>query len=66
MNHNVFRSFSKIYTKTGDKGTSFLNAQTGRLPKYSLVFKVLGDIDELASSLRLVCKSLTVPTCYCI
>jgi hypothetical protein len=46
------RSFSsKIYTRTGDNGTSFINTETGRLPKYSLIFQILGDTDELSSSI---------------
>ena len=47
--------FSTVITKTGDKGTTSL--YTGeRLSKYSLVFEVLGDLDELNSYLG-VCKA---------
>ncbi len=51
----------KIYTKTGDKATTYLNTQTGRLPKSSQVFGVLGDTDELSSSLSIAkeyCKDI--------
>lgn len=41
----------KIYTRTGDQGSTFLNSQTERLPKQASIFHVLGDIDELSSSL---------------
>ena len=42
----------KIYTKTGDKGTSAL--YTGdRLPKNSKVFDCLGAIDEINANLGL-------------
>ena len=42
----------KIYTKTGDKGTSAL--YTGdRLPKNSTVFDCLGAIDEINANLGL-------------
>lgn len=43
----------KIYTKTGDKGTSAL--WTGeRLPKDNLIFDCLGAIDEVNAHLGLV------------
>ncbi|MBU1033909.1 cob(I)yrinic acid a,c-diamide adenosyltransferase [Patescibacteria group bacterium] len=43
----------KIYTKTGDQGkTALINGE--RLPKNSLVFEVLGTLDELNASLGLV------------
>jgi hypothetical protein len=43
----------KIYTKTGDAGTSSLYNGT-RLPKNSPIFKLLGDIDELNCNLGMV------------
>ena len=57
----LFRAFSKIYTRTGDKGTTFLNVQTGRIPKSSKIFDLLGDTDELSSSLSVAkehCKGI--------
>lgn len=43
----------KIYTKTGDKGTSAL--YTGdRLDKNDHIFECLGSLDELNASLGLV------------
>jgi cob(I)alamin adenosyltransferase len=48
----------KISTKTGDKGESRL--YSGRkLPKASLVFDVLGNLDELNATLGLCKSSLT-------
>lgn len=47
------RRFFTIYTRTGDQGTTFLNTQTGRLPKFSQIFQVLGDTDELSTSLSI-------------
>ena len=53
----------KIYTKTGDKGTSAL--YTGdRLPKNSQVFYCLGSIDEINANLGLArefCLSINEP-----
>ena len=44
----------KVYTKTGDKGTSSLY-DGNRLPKDSLFFEVLGNIDELSSNVGMLC-----------
>lgn len=48
----------KIYTKTGDKGTSGLF--TGeRIPKHSLFFHAYGSVDELAAVIGVSISSLT-------
>lgn len=48
----------KIYTKTGDRGkTALINGE--RLPKNSLVFEVLGTLDEFNASLGIVLLKLT-------
>lgn len=44
----------KVYTKTGDRGTSSLY-DGNRLPKDSLFFEVLGNIDELSSNVGMLC-----------
>ena len=50
--NKLMHSSLKIYTKTGDKGTSLLF--TGeRLSKNNLVFHSLGSIDELNAYLGL-------------
>jgi cob(I)alamin adenosyltransferase len=47
----------KIYTKTGDKGETSLY-DGSRAPKYSEVFNVLGEVDELNSRVGLLCTYL--------
>lgn len=47
-----YRRF-KIYTKTGDKGTTSLIGGK-RCPKTDEIFSLLGDIDELNSYLGVV------------
>lgn len=47
----------KIYTKTGDKGSTSLY-HLGRLPKSDIVFDVLGDLDELSAHIGLLCALL--------
>lgn len=42
----------KLYTKSGDSGTTGLISGT-RLPKHQPIFNLLGDLDELNSSLGL-------------
>lgn len=49
----LIKKMKKIYTKTGDQGkTALINGE--RLPKNSLVFEVLGTLDEFNASLGLV------------
>jgi cob(I)alamin adenosyltransferase len=48
-----FSSKIKIYTRTGDKGTTSLIGGT-RKPKNDEIFELLGDIDELNSYLGVV------------
>jgi hypothetical protein len=43
----------KIYTKTGDKGTTSMYDGV-RAPKYYLQFNVLGEMDELTSRIGLL------------
>lgn len=47
----------KLYTKTGDSGITSLY-DGNRIPKFSIFFKVLGDIDELSSNIGLLCAYL--------
>ena len=44
---------SKIYTKTGDDGSTVM-ADGSRVSKADLLFEVMGDVDELNSNLGLV------------
>lgn len=43
----------KVYTKTGDKGTTSLY-DGNRAPKYIIIFKLLGEIDELSSRIGML------------
>ena len=43
----------KLYTKTGDKGTTSLY-DGNRIPKNSIFFDVLGDLDELSSHIGML------------
>ena len=45
----------KVYTKTGDAGTSSLY-DGNRLRKDSIFFEVLGNIDELSSNIGMLCS----------
>jgi cob(I)alamin adenosyltransferase len=48
----------KIYTKTGDTGSTSLY-DGSRAPKFSIVFNVIGEIDELNSRIGLLCTYMT-------
>lgn len=45
---------SKLYTKTGDKGTTNLYDMK-RLWKDNMIFEVLGDLDELSACIGMAC-----------
>jgi len=52
----------KVYTRTGDQGTSaLLGSGSNRLPKESLIFDVLGTIDELSSTIGIVRSTCSFP-----
>lgn len=48
----------KLYTKTGDKGTTSLY-DGNRIHKSSIFFEVLGTLDELSSNIGLLCAYIT-------
>jgi cob(I)alamin adenosyltransferase len=53
----------KVYTRTGDRGTSvLLGSGPNRLPKESLVFDVLGTIDELSATIGIVRSTCSFPS----
>ena len=52
---------SKIYTRTGDDGTTGM-ADGSRVSKADILFNVMGDIDELNSNIGLVRAQLTNAT----
>lgn len=45
----------KLYTKTGDKGTSSLY-DGNRIVKHSIIFESLGTLDELSSFIGMLCS----------
>jgi len=52
----------KIYTRTGDQGESaLLGSGQSRLPKDSLVFDVLGTLDELSSVIGIARSTCSFP-----
>ncbi|UJR23985.1 hypothetical protein I4U23_026951 [Adineta vaga] len=52
----------KIYTRTGDRGTSvLLGSGPNRIAKDSLIFDVLGTLDELSSTLGIVLSTCSLP-----
>jgi cob(I)alamin adenosyltransferase len=58
----VGNRLSKIYTRTGDAGTTGLG-DGSRVPKDSLRIHALGDVDELNSVIGLLlCEDLPAPT----
>lgn len=54
---------SKIYTKTGDKGTTGLGIK-GRIAKDSLRIQTIGDIDELNSFVGHLIESISADEIY--
>ena len=56
-------SLLKVYTRTGDRGTSVLiGSGSTRFPKESLIFDVLGTIDEFSSALGLARSTCSFPS----
>jgi cob(I)alamin adenosyltransferase len=56
----VGHRLSKIYTRTGDDGTTGLAGGT-RLPKYDLRIEAIGTVDETSSAIALVLAETTIP-----
>ncbi|CAF0813120.1 unnamed protein product [Rotaria sordida] len=56
-------SLPKIYTRRGDRGTSaLLSSGPNRLSKDSIIFDVLGTIDELSATIGIVISTCPFPT----
>ena len=52
----------KIYTRTGDRGTSgLLGSGAKRVSKDSVIFDVLGTLDELSSTIGIVLSTCSFP-----
>jgi cob(I)alamin adenosyltransferase len=50
----------KLYTKTGDEGLTSL-FDGSKIHKHEIFFEVLGNIDELSSTIGLICSCTTEP-----
>ena len=57
---SVGHRLSKIYTRTGDDGTTGL-AGGARVPKYDLRIEAFGTVDETSSAIALVLAEASVP-----
>jgi cob(I)alamin adenosyltransferase len=57
---SVGNRLSKIYTRTGDDGTTGL-AGGARVPKHDLRIEAIGTVDETSSAIALVLAESTVP-----
>lgn len=58
-----FEMNGKIYTRTGDQGTSsILGSIRNRIPKNALIFDVLGTIDELSATIGIVRSMCSFPS----
>ena len=53
MNINYYYSIMKIYTKTGDNGSTSLYDMS-RVSKSSILIDLIGDIDELNSFIGII------------
>ena len=61
--HSKPARLSKIYTRTGDRGTSALiGPGRNRVPKDSLLFDVLGTIDEFSATVGIVRSLCLLPS----
>ena len=63
--HSKPTRLSKIYIRTGDGGTSSLiGPGRNRVPKDSVVFDVLGTVDELSSTIGIVRSLCPFPSLF--